>query len=182
MILTAMVKLQVVVPNMFFREADEENFECNPEEFIRRDIEGSGAVFILCFTKKSIELAYGPQFVFPCPFFLGGGEVKPPISKQLLQSCWSLLALLMFQWQFMNHRCRSTQSVLELFTNSFVFVRYWYTSPCCLRSCSWSLQIFWKWSHKHLFWLCVHSSWGRCYLFIPYLELHVYSLNSMLLV
>ena len=33
---------QVIVPNMYFREPDEENFETNPEEYIRRDIEGSG--------------------------------------------------------------------------------------------------------------------------------------------
>ncbi len=31
----------VVVPNMHFREADEEMFEDNPEEYIRRDLEGS---------------------------------------------------------------------------------------------------------------------------------------------
>ncbi|CAD5113532.1 DgyrCDS2694 [Dimorphilus gyrociliatus] len=32
---------KVIVPNMHFREADEEMFEDNPEEYIRRDIEGS---------------------------------------------------------------------------------------------------------------------------------------------
>jgi len=32
---------EVVVPNVEFRQADEEVFEDNPEEFIRRDIEGS---------------------------------------------------------------------------------------------------------------------------------------------
>eukprot|EP00112_Aurelia_sp_Birch-Aquarium-sp1_P013550 Seg2879.1 transcript_id=Seg2879.1/GoldUCD/mRNA.D3Y31 product=Exportin-2 protein_id=Seg2879.1/GoldUCD/D3Y31 len=32
---------KVIVPNMEFREADEEAFEDNPEEYIRRDIEGS---------------------------------------------------------------------------------------------------------------------------------------------
>ncbi|CAH1774646.1 unnamed protein product [Owenia fusiformis] len=32
---------KVIVPNMQFREADEEGFEDNPEEYIRRDIEGS---------------------------------------------------------------------------------------------------------------------------------------------
>ncbi|EGD83313.1 cellular apoptosis susceptibility protein [Salpingoeca rosetta] len=32
---------QVIVPNMYFREADEEIFEDNAEEYIRRDIEGS---------------------------------------------------------------------------------------------------------------------------------------------
>ena len=31
---------EVVVPNVEFRAADEEVFEDNPEEFIRRDIEG----------------------------------------------------------------------------------------------------------------------------------------------
>ncbi|XP_047141486.1 exportin-2 isoform X1 [Hydra vulgaris] len=31
----------VIVPNMLFREADEELFEDNPEEYIRKDIEGS---------------------------------------------------------------------------------------------------------------------------------------------
>lgn len=31
----------IIVPNMQFRESDEEMFEDNPEEFIRRDIEGS---------------------------------------------------------------------------------------------------------------------------------------------
>ena len=33
---------KVIVPNMEFRDADEEEFEDNPEEYIRRDIEGSG--------------------------------------------------------------------------------------------------------------------------------------------
>ena len=32
---------KVIVPNMEFRDADEEAFEDNPEEYIRRDIEGS---------------------------------------------------------------------------------------------------------------------------------------------
>lgn len=32
---------KVVVPNMEFREGDQEQFEDNPEEFIRRDLEGS---------------------------------------------------------------------------------------------------------------------------------------------
>lgn len=32
---------QVIIPNMEFREADEELFEDNPEEYIRKDIEGS---------------------------------------------------------------------------------------------------------------------------------------------
>ena len=32
---------KVIVPNMEFRQADEEAFEDNPEEYIRRDIEGS---------------------------------------------------------------------------------------------------------------------------------------------
>eukprot|EP00057_Strongylocentrotus_purpuratus_P012730 XP_011667204.1 PREDICTED: exportin-2-like [Strongylocentrotus purpuratus] len=32
---------KVIVPNMEFRGADEELFELNPEEYIRRDIEGS---------------------------------------------------------------------------------------------------------------------------------------------
>ncbi|XP_071494645.1 exportin-2-like [Diadema antillarum] len=32
---------KVIVPNMEFRDADEELFELNPEEYIRRDIEGS---------------------------------------------------------------------------------------------------------------------------------------------
>lgn len=31
----------VIVPNMMFRDADEELFEDNPEEYIRKDIEGS---------------------------------------------------------------------------------------------------------------------------------------------
>lgn len=30
------------MPNMEFREGDQEQFEDNPEEFIRRDLEGSG--------------------------------------------------------------------------------------------------------------------------------------------
>jgi exportin-2 (importin alpha re-exporter) len=34
--------LQVIVPNLFFREGDEEIFEDNAEEYIRRDMEGSG--------------------------------------------------------------------------------------------------------------------------------------------
>jgi len=33
---------KVIVPNVEFRSADEEQFEDNPEEFIRRDLEGSG--------------------------------------------------------------------------------------------------------------------------------------------
>ncbi|RDD37617.1 Exportin-2 [Trichoplax sp. H2] len=32
---------KVVIPNMQFRDIDEENFEFNPEEYIRKDIEGS---------------------------------------------------------------------------------------------------------------------------------------------
>ena len=32
---------KVIVPNMYFREADEELFEDNPEEYVRRDLEGS---------------------------------------------------------------------------------------------------------------------------------------------
>eukprot|EP01095_Lingulamoeba_sp_RSL-Kostka_P012396 TRINITY_DN4927_c0_g2_i1.p1 TRINITY_DN4927_c0_g2~~TRINITY_DN4927_c0_g2_i1.p1 ORF type:complete len:158 (-),score=50.79 TRINITY_DN4927_c0_g2_i1:658-1131(-) len=32
---------KVIIPNMMFREIDEENFEDNPVEYIRRDIEGS---------------------------------------------------------------------------------------------------------------------------------------------
>ena len=32
---------KVIVPNMYFREADEELFEENPEEYVRRDLEGS---------------------------------------------------------------------------------------------------------------------------------------------
>ena len=32
---------KVIVPNMMFREADEELFEDNPEEYLRRDLEGS---------------------------------------------------------------------------------------------------------------------------------------------
>jgi exportin-2 (importin alpha re-exporter) len=31
----------IIVPNMFFRDSDEEIFEDNPEEYIRKDIEGS---------------------------------------------------------------------------------------------------------------------------------------------
>ena len=31
----------VIVPNMYFRQADEELFEDNPEEYVRRDLEGS---------------------------------------------------------------------------------------------------------------------------------------------
>ena len=33
---------QVVVPNVSLREVDHEVFEDDPDEFIRRDIEGSG--------------------------------------------------------------------------------------------------------------------------------------------
>ena len=32
---------KVIVPNMYFRQADEELFEDNPEEYVRRDLEGS---------------------------------------------------------------------------------------------------------------------------------------------
>ena len=32
---------KVIVPNMYFRESDEELFEDNPEEYLRRDLEGS---------------------------------------------------------------------------------------------------------------------------------------------
>lgn len=32
---------KVIVPNMQFRDADEELFEDNPDEYIRRDVEGS---------------------------------------------------------------------------------------------------------------------------------------------
>lgn len=32
---------KVIVPNMYFRETDEELFEDNPEEYVRRDLEGS---------------------------------------------------------------------------------------------------------------------------------------------
>lgn len=36
---------KVVVPNMQFRPSDEEVFETDPDEYIRRDIEGSGKSF-----------------------------------------------------------------------------------------------------------------------------------------
>jgi exportin-2 (importin alpha re-exporter) len=32
---------KIIIPNMFFRDSDEENFEDNAREYIRRDIEGS---------------------------------------------------------------------------------------------------------------------------------------------
>ena len=35
--------MQVIVPNLTMREVDQEVFEDDPEEYIRRDIEGSGA-------------------------------------------------------------------------------------------------------------------------------------------
>lgn len=39
--LLASICEKVVIPNMDFRVSDEELFEDNPEEYIRRDIEGS---------------------------------------------------------------------------------------------------------------------------------------------
>ena len=33
---------RVIVPNMQLRDSDQEIFEVDPEEYIRRDIEGSG--------------------------------------------------------------------------------------------------------------------------------------------
>ena len=32
---------KVIVPNMHFRDSDEELFEDNPEEYVRQDLEGS---------------------------------------------------------------------------------------------------------------------------------------------
>lgn len=37
-------RAQVIVPNMIFQDNDLENFQFNPEEYIRRDIEGSGGL------------------------------------------------------------------------------------------------------------------------------------------
>ncbi len=38
---------KIVAPNVFLRASDTEMFESDPEEYIRRDIEGSGALLLV---------------------------------------------------------------------------------------------------------------------------------------
>lgn len=39
--LTRQICENIIIPNVYFRDSDEELFESNPTEYIRRDIEGS---------------------------------------------------------------------------------------------------------------------------------------------
>jgi exportin-2 (importin alpha re-exporter) len=45
---------KVIVPNLSLREADVEVFEDDPDEFIRRDIEGSGKNDLMQFEPLSV--------------------------------------------------------------------------------------------------------------------------------
>lgn len=57
---------QVVLPNVFFRESDQELFEDNPEEYIRRDMEGSGLYFPVPFAYTDLQIYIHIAFVYQC--------------------------------------------------------------------------------------------------------------------
>lgn len=50
---------------MEFRTADEEQFEDNPEEYIRRDLEGSGKYLIKAITLKASCSKFNLNFLIP---------------------------------------------------------------------------------------------------------------------
>ena len=52
----------VITPNLLIREEDEELFEFNYVEYIRRDVEGSDSDT----TSLGVEILHGAQSLFSC--------------------------------------------------------------------------------------------------------------------
>ena len=87
----------MIVPNVFFRDVDQEVFEDDPEEYIRRDMEGSG--------KASTPLRAYP---YPSPHSLISQElallVLPPVLNLFIYS-FSLFLIPVLSFTSLLARC-----------------------------------------------------------------------------